>query len=128
MPIWVMLYVAVMVLSIPMGVSMLRQLERDWLHPVGGLLSTLLSIGFVFAYWMPQAVLIQVPSAWLLFGFILFWDGYMLLRLKTRLPEWFQANNPDEESPVSMSAAMWLGAVLMLPAYCFAALVCLRGL
>ena len=128
MPVWVMLYVAVMVLSLPMGVSMLRQLEQDWLHPVGGVLSTLLSVTFVFSYWLPQTVVLQLPSAWLLLGFVLFWDAYTLLRFKQRMPEWFPNEDEDQDAPVSVSAAMWLGIMLMLPAYCFAVLVCLRGL
>ena len=56
MPLWVSLYVALMVVSLPVGVLMLRRVERDWLHPIGGLLSTLLSIAFVFSYWMPESV------------------------------------------------------------------------
>lgn len=124
MPIWVTLYIALMLVSLPVGVLMLRRIERDWLHPVGGLVSTLLSVAFVFSYWMPDAVPLKAPSVLLLYGFVLFWDLYSLKRLKTKLPAYFEMSEDSELQP--NSGAWLLGVLMMVPAYYFGALVCLR--
>lgn len=124
MPFWVTLYIAFMVISLPVGVYMLRRLENDWLHPVGGLVSTLLSIAFIFAYWMPEAVPFTANSIILMFIFVLFWDFYTLLRVRTKLPEYLEMSGDSQLQPDS---ATWLfGILLMAPAYYFGALVCLR--
>jgi len=91
---------------------------------VGGLISTLLSVAFVIAYWMPKAVPFKSPSVLLLYGFVLFWDLYSLKRLKDKLPEYFEMSEDSELQP--NSAAWLLGLLLMAPAYYFGALVCLR--
>ena len=124
MPFWVTLYVAFMVISLPVGVYMLRRLENDWLHPVGGLISTLLSIAFVFAYWMPGTVPFTTNSTILMFIFVLFWDFYTLLRVRTKLPDYLEMS---EDAQLQPDSATWLfGSLLMAPAYYFGALVCLR--
>ena len=124
MPLWVSLYIAFMVISLPVGVFMLRRLEGDWLHPIGGLLSTGISIGFVFAYWMPSVVTFNTNSTILMYLFVLFWDLYTLLRVRTKLPEYL---NLSEDSEFQPDSGTWLlGILLMAPAYYFGALVCLR--
>ena len=124
MPFWVTLYIAFMVISLPVGVYMLWRLEQDWLHPFGGLLSTCLSIAFVFAYWMPSAVPFNTNSTILMYLFVLFWDLYTLLRVRTKLPEYL---NLSEDSEFQPDSGTWLlGILLMAPAYYFGALVCLR--
>lgn len=124
MPLWVSLYIAFMVISLPVGVYMLRRLENDWLHPVGGLLSTLLSIAFVLAYWMPDTVPFDTPSTILMYLFVIFWDLYTLKRVRTKLPEYLQMSEDSELRPDS---GTWLlGILLMAPAYYFGALVCLK--
>lgn len=124
MPLWVTLYIAFMVISLPVGVYMLRRLENDWLHPVGGLLSTLLSIAFVFAYWMPDVVPFNTNSTILMFIFVLFWDFYTLMRVRTKLPDYL---GMSEDSEIQPDSTAWLfGLLLMAPAYYFGALVCLR--
>lgn len=124
MPFWVTLYVAFMVISLPVGVYMLRRLENDWLHPFGGLISTLLSIAFIFAYWMPDVVPFTTNSTILMFLFVLFWDFYSLLRVRAKLPDYLGMSGDSELQPDSST---WLlGILLMAPAYYFGALVCLR--
>ena len=124
MPFWVTLYVAFMVVSLPVGVYMLRRLERDWLHPFGGLVSTLLSIAFIFAYWMPEVVPFETNSTILMYIFVLFWDFYTLMRVRTKLPDYLGMSKDSQIRPDSTS---WLFAILMMaPAYYFGALVCLR--
>ncbi|NPU95055.1 MAG: hypothetical protein HPY82_24395 [Gammaproteobacteria bacterium] len=124
MPFWVTLYIAFMVISLPVGVYMLRQLENDWLHPVGGLISTVLSIAFIFAYWMPDTVPFNTPSTILMYVFVLFWDLYTLMRVRTKLPEYL---NMSEDSELRPDSSTWLlGILLMAPAYYFGALVCLK--
>ncbi len=124
MPLWVTLYVAFMAVSLPVGVYMLRRLERDWLHPVGGLISTLLSIAFVFAYWMPDVVPFETNSTILMFIFVLFWDFYTLMRVRLKLPDYL---GMSEDSQIRPDSGTWLlGILLMAPAYYFGALVCLR--
>ena len=125
MPLWVTLYLALMAVSLPVGVMMLRRLERDWLHPVGGLVSTLLSMAFVLSYWMPDAIPFKAPSVLMLYGFVLFWDLYSLQRLKTKLPDYFDM--PEDSGLQSNSGAWLMGVLLMLPAYYFGALVCMRA-
>ena len=124
MPFWVTLYVAFMAISLPVGVYMLRRLENDWLHPVGGLISTVLSIAFVFAWWMPEVVPFQTNSTILMYLFVLFWDFYTLLRVRNKLPDYLGMSDDAQLQPDS---ATWLFAILMMaPAYYFGALVCLR--
>ena len=126
MPIWVTLYVAMLIVSLPMGVTLLRRLEKDWLHPFGALLSTLLSIIFVVAYWQPDVIALATNSTFLMFGFVLFWDLYSVLRVRHKMAEFLELNdmNPDDVPPGN---SVWLiGFLLMLPAYIFASLVCLR--
>lgn len=124
MPVWVTLYIALLVISVPVGVFLLWRIEGDWLHPVGGLLSTLLSIAFVLAWWMPDLVRFTTPSTVLLYVFVLFWDLYTLMRMRTRLPEYL---NRGEGADFQPDASTWLmGILLMVPAYYFGALVCLR--
>lgn len=126
MPIWVNLYLAIILLSLPMGVMMLRRIEQDWLHPVGGVVSTLLSAAFVVAYWQPEAVPFQSTSVLLLFGFVIFWDGYSLQRMKKKLPEYLQVEDQPELQPGN--GAWLLGIIMMVPAYFFGAMVCMRAL
>lgn len=126
MPWWVSLYVAFMVISLPFGVLMLRRMENDYLHPVGGLISALLSIAFVTSYWFPDLVPFNGIGPLLLFGFVIGWDLYTLRLLKKKLPDMFDI--PEQERSEIDSGSFLLGLVLMLPAYIFAALVCLRAL
>ncbi|HVL02223.1 MAG TPA: hypothetical protein VM553_20535, partial [Dongiaceae bacterium] len=109
MPFWVTFYVAFIVISLPVGVYMLRRLENDWLHPVGGLLSTALSIAFVFAYWMPDAVPFNTPSTILMYLFMIFWDLYTLMRVRTKLPEYL---NMSEDSGLRPDSGTWLLGIL----------------
>ncbi len=138
MPIWVSFYVAVMLLSLPFGALMLRRIERDWLHPVGGVISTLLSVAFVISYWLPETVPFQSRSTLLLFGFVLFWDFYSLQRIRRKLPQLFERpfdsqadDQPDQDSqrpPQLDAASLFAGLAMMAPAYIFGVLVCLRAL
>lgn len=124
MPWYMSLYVALLILSLPTGIMVLRRLDGDWLHPVGGILSTLLSVLFVASYWMPDLVPLQHPSVVLMYGFVLAWDAYLLWHLHARLPELAELmGEPDAELP---PGSLLIGLVLMLPAYVFGALVCLR--
>lgn len=126
MPWWVSLYVAFMVISLPFGVLMMRRMEQDYLHPIGGLISALLSIGFVTGYWFPGLVPFAGPSTLLLFLFVIGWDLYTLKLLKKKLPDMFDL--PEDDRSEIDTGTFLLGLVLMLPAYVFAALVCLRVL
>lgn len=126
MPWWVSLYVAFMVISLPFGVLMLRRMQQDYLHPIGGLVSALLSIAFVTSYWMPELVPFQGASTVLLFGFVIGWDVYSLRLLKDKLPEMFDL--PEQEQSEIDKGSLLFGLVLMLPAYIFASLVCMRAM
>ena len=126
MPWWVSLYVGFMVISLPFGVLMMRRMEEDYLHPVGGLMSALLSIAFVISYWFPGLVPFSGPGTLLLFLFVIGWDLYTLKLLRQKLPDMFDL--PEEERPEIDNGSFLLGLVLMLPAYIFAALVCLRAM
>ena len=124
MPIWVTLYIALMLASLPMGVMLLRRIEQDWLHPIGGLLSTGLSMAFVLSYWQPYVLPLETNSTILMYGFVLFWDVYSVIRIRRKMAEYLNMAEDVEPPP---SGAMWLvGLVLMLPAYFFGAMVCLR--
>ena len=41
MPWWASLYIAFLLMSLPFGLVTIHRLEQDLLHPVGGMLSTL---------------------------------------------------------------------------------------
>lgn len=126
MPWYISLYIALLIISLPTGVMVLRRLDRDWLHPVGGSLSTLLSVLFVTSYWLPDVVPLQSNSVLLMYGFVLAWDAYLLWHLHERLPELSELmDEPDVELPPT---SLLIGVLLMLPAYVFGALVCLRVL
>tara|TARA_Y100000588_G_C13403745_1_gene564372 strand:- start:32 stop:409 length:378 start_codon:yes stop_codon:yes gene_type:complete len=124
MPWLASLYIAFMVITLPFGLALVRRMENDWLHPVGGFLSSLLSIAFIVSYWMPELVPFQGWSVLLMFFYIVGWDAYMLWRLKYNLPEVLEA---PEENPDGAAASLFVGIFLMLPAYIIAALVCLRA-
>ena len=124
MPWWASLYIAFMVITLPFGLALVRRMENDWLHPVGGFLSSLLSIAFVLSYWMPVLVPFRGSSVLLMFFYIIGWDTYMLWRLKYNLPELLEV---PEENPEGAGASLFAGILLMLPAYIIAALVCLRA-
>ncbi|MCG8668060.1 MAG: hypothetical protein MI867_01505 [Pseudomonadales bacterium] len=126
MPWWVSLYVAFMAISLPFGVLMLRRMQQDYLHPVGGLVSTLLSIAFVTSYWLPDLVPFRGISTVLLFLFVIFWDLYSLRLLKEKLPDMFDL--PEQEQTELDSGSLLMGLALMLPAYIFGVLVCLRSI
>jgi len=113
-----------MVITLPFGLALVRRMENDWLHPVGGFLSSLLSIAFVLSYWMPVLVPFRGSSVLLMFFYIIGWDTYMLWRLKYNLPELLEV---PEENPEGAGASLFVGILLMLPAYIIAALVCLRA-
>ncbi|PIE41197.1 MAG: hypothetical protein CSA49_04640 [Gammaproteobacteria bacterium] len=126
MPWWVSIYVAFMVISLPFGALVLRRMQQDYLHPVGGLVSALLSIGFVISYWMPELVPFSGTGTLLLFAYIIGWDLYSLRLLKDKLPEMFDL--PEQERPEMDANSVLFSLVLMLPAYIFAALVCMRAI
>ena len=124
MPWWVSLYVAFMVISLPFGVLMLRRMQEDVLHPVGGFMSAALSIAFVLSYWFPDLVPFHGTGTLLLFLYVLGWDLYTLKLLKEKLPDMLDL--PEQERPEIDTGSFLLGLVLMLPAYIFAGLVCIR--
>lgn len=126
MPIWVTLYVAVLLISLPMGLVMLRKMEGDWLHPVGALISTLLSAGFVVSYWSPELLPFEGPTVWLFLCFVLFWDFYSLQRAKEKLPKLLEMEGDPSIAPNSMT--WWVGMLMMVPAYFFGLMVCLRAM
>lgn len=126
MPVWVTLYVAMLIVSLPMGVTLLRRLEKDWLHPFGALLSTLLSIIFVVAYWQPDVIRLETNSTFLMFGFVLFWDLYSVMRVRKKMAEFLAMNGMDPNDAPPGNSVWLIGFLLMLPAYIFASLVCLR--
>lgn len=132
MPWWASLYVAFIVMSLPFGISTIRRLEQDVLHPVGGVLSTLLSASFVVSYFYPDLLPYRGPQTWLIFIFVLGWDAYTFLRLKERLPELLDLPDETLDSPeygdVDMQSMSFLiGLILILPAYIWGFLVCLRA-
>lgn len=126
MPWYISIYVAFLIISLPFSVLLLRRMEGDVLHPLGGALSGMLSIIFVVSYWLPHVIALQGLSTLLMYGFVLGWDWYTVIRAKHKLPEMFQL--PDDEDLQLDNNAVIFGAMLMLPAYIFGALVCLRAL
>jgi len=94
------------------------------LHPVGGLLSSLLSVSFVVSYFYPDLLPYRGVQTWLFLGFVMAWDGYSYLRLKDRLPELLE--QPDESVDMQKTSFM-IGLILILPAYIWGFLVCMRA-
>lgn len=124
MPWWASLYVAFILLSLPFGLMTIYRLERDLLHPAGGLLSSLLSASFVISYFFPELLPYHGGQAWLFLAFVIGWDGYSFVRLKDRLSEVLE--QPDDS--VDMQQASFLvGLILVLPAYIWGFLVCVRA-
>ena len=124
MPWWASLYIAFILMSLPFGLVTIHRLEQDLLHPVGGLLSSLLSVSFVMSYFLPELLPYQGVQTWLLLGFVLGWDGYSFLRLKDRLSEVIEQ---ADESVDMQGASFFVGLVLILPAYIWGFLVCMRA-
>ena len=125
MPWWASLYIAFILMSLPFGLVTIYRLEQDVLHPVGGLLSSLLSVSFVMSYFLPELLPYQGVQTWLLLGFVLCWDGYSFLRLKDRLSEVFEQ---ADESVDMQGASFLVGLILILPAYIWGFLVCMRAM
>ncbi|OUS26746.1 hypothetical protein A9Q99_16110 [Gammaproteobacteria bacterium 45_16_T64] len=125
MPWWALLYIALILISLPFGLTVIRRLEQDILHPVGGLLSSLISASFVISYYYPTLLPYQGNHVLIMFAFVLGWDGYSYLRLKERLPELLEQQAASEsDSDPSLVA----GVLLVLPAYAWGALVCMRAM
>lgn len=126
MPWYISIYVAFLIISLPFSVLLLHRMENDILHPLGGALSGILSVIFVVSYWLPNVIELQGFSTLLMYGFVLGWDCYSVVRAKQKLPEMFQL--PDDEDFQLDNNAVIFGAMLMLPAYIFGALICLKAI
>ena len=128
MPWWASLYVAFIVMSLPFGVATLRRLEQDMIHPVGGVLSTLLSVSFVISYFYPDLIPYHGNQTWIVLLFVLGWDAYAFMRLKERLPEILELPDEALDEQVDMTKMSFaIGLLLILPAYIWGLLVCLRA-
>ncbi len=125
MPWYFSIYVALLIISLPISVFIVRQLQRDLLHPVGVLLSGGLSIAFVMSYFYPDVVPMQGVSTLVAYGFVLGWDGYSVFMLKDRLHEIAQWS--EDQEPELDQGAILVGLLMMAPAYVLGALVCLRA-
>ena len=124
MPWWASLYVAFILISLPFGLMVVRRIERDILHPLGGLISTLLSASFVVSYYLPDLLPYQGVQTWLIWGFVVGWDSYSYFRLKDRLPEMLE----QSDEPLNMQNNSFLiGLLLMSPVYIWGFLVCVRA-
>lgn len=126
MPWWALLYVALILISLPFGLTVIRRLEQDILHPVGGLLSSLISASFVISFYHPDLLPYQGDHVLVMFAFVLGWDCYSYLRLKERLPELLEHQEPSAENTPDPSLVA--GVLLVLPAYAWGALVCMRAM
>jgi len=125
MPWWTSLYVALMLISLPFGLLMIRRLEQDFLHPAGGLLSSLLSISFVVSYWQPDLIPFSGAKTWFILAFVIGWDLYSIVRIKERFPA-LMGGSEDQMQGDGMNA-FYVGFLVILPAYIFGVLVCLRA-
>lgn len=124
MPWWASLYIAFILMSLPFGLVTIHRLEQDFLHPVGGLLSSLLSVSFVMSYFLPELFPYHGVQTWLLLMFVLGWDGYSYWRLKDRLSEVIEH---ADESVDMQGTSFLVGLALILPAYIWGFLICMRA-
>ncbi|PCJ42475.1 MAG: hypothetical protein COA99_08120 [Moraxellaceae bacterium] len=125
MPWWASLYVAFIIISLPFGLMTIRRIEKDILHPLGGLLSTLLSASFIVSYYYPDLLPYHGAQTWLYWGFVVGWDCYSYLRLNNRLPELLEQT---DDSPGRRNNVFLIGLIITLPVYIWGFLVCLRAM
>lgn len=120
------LYIAFMVISLPVGVIVLRRLKQDILHPFGGVLSTAISIAFVLSVWFPELVPFHGYAPVVMLVFVMGWDLYTLREVKAHLPEILSISK--EEADSLDNGSFMLGLLTMLPAYACGVYVCARAL
>lgn len=120
------LYIAFMVISLPLGVIVLRRLKKDILHPFGGVLSTAISIGFVLSVWFPELVPFHGYSPIVMLVYVIGWDLYTLRVVRAHLPEILSISK--EEADSLDNGSFMLGLLTMLPAYACGLYVCSRAL
>lgn len=120
------LYIAFMVISLPVGVIVLRRLKKDILHPFGGILSTAISISFVLSVWFPDLVPFHGYAPMVMLAFVIGWDLYTLQLVRGHLSEILGISK--EEADSLDNGSFMLGLVTMLPAYACGLYVCARAL
>ncbi|CBL45986.1 Hypothetical protein HDN1F_24030 [gamma proteobacterium HdN1] len=120
------LYIAFMLISLPVGVIVMRRLKGDVLHPFGGVLSTLISASFVFAIFFPELVPFQGYAPWVMLAFAIGWDLYTLRLMRDHLSEIFGISKEDADKMDSRS--LTVGFITMLPAYACGLYVCMQSL
>lgn len=120
------LYIAFMVISLPVGVIVLRRLKKDILHPFGGVLSTAISISFVLSVFFPDLVPFHGYAPVVMLAFVIGWDLYTLQVVRANLSEILSISK--EEADSLDNGSFLLGLVTMLPAYACGLYVCARAL
>jgi hypothetical protein len=120
------LYIAFMVISLPVGVIVMRRVKRDILHPFGGILSTAISIGFVLSVWFPELVPFHGYAPVVMLAFAVGWDLYTLQVVRHNLPDILGISK--EEADSLDNGSFMLGLMTMLPAYACGLYVCARAL
>lgn len=120
------LYIAFMLISLPVGVIVLRRLKRDILHPFGGILSTAISISFVLSVWFPELVPFHGYAPVVMLTFAIGWDLYTLQVVRENLSEILSISK--EEADSLDNGSFMLGLITMLPAYACGLYVCSRAL
>lgn len=120
------IYIAFMVISLPVGVIVLRRLKKDILHPFGGILSTVISISFVLSMWFPDLVPFHGYAPVVMLAFVIGWDLYTLQLVRGNLSEILGISK--EEADSLDNGSFMLGLVTMLPAYACGLYACARAL
>lgn len=120
------LYIAFMVISLPVGVIVLRRLKKDILHPFGGVLSTAISISFVLSVWFPDLVPFYGYAPVVMLAYVIGWDLYTLQLVRGHLSEILGISK--EEADSLDNGSFMLGLVSMLPAYACGLYACTRAL
>ena len=120
------LYIAFMLISLPVGVIVLRRLKKDVLHPFGGVLSTAISISFVLSVFFPELVPFHGYAPVVMLAFAIGWDLYTLQVVRENLSEILSISK--EEADSLDNGSFLLGLVTMLPAYASGLYVCARAL
>lgn len=120
------MYIAFMIISLPVGVIVMRRLKRDVLHPFGGILSTAISISFVLSVFFPDLVPFHGYAPVVMLAFAIGWDLYTLQVVRENLSEILSVSKEEADSLDNNS--FLLGLATMLPAYACGLYVCARAL
>ena len=119
MPWWVIAYLALVALLSAGGLVDDVRDRRPWWYLATGLVSALVSVLLVLAYWLRELEDLPGVAVALLLVYAVAWDGWSARN------DVVQARSDPEISGPTVRRGVWIAAFVMVPAYVFGLLAAL---